>query len=213
MFPRPIALASLCALMLHASPASAAPITIRATGVVDFVPVELAAAFSVGDTFTALYTFESTTPPRGGSTSVQAVFDAVTVAHITIGSYTASAADALPNGEIQVDNGPAPGITDRYAMVTSTAFGLVGPSVGGRPITFAGFRMDDSTNAVFSDALILPLGPSLSDFDSSAFFVFFDDVFVFGHLTSITQVPEPVGGALIALGLAAMAVRRQRSRG
>jgi hypothetical protein len=194
--------------------AEAGPITFDFTGVVDSVSAGLAGSFASGDLLSGSYTFESTTAPRAGSDSHGAVYDAVTDVSFALGSYSAATAGLAPNGEIQVDNDPlVAGFFDRYALVTRVTDGLTGPPVSGQPLIAFGFRLDDTTNTAFADALTLPTALSLSDFTSSAFFVFFGTELVSGTLTSISKpagIPEPATLGLTALGLAVVARRRFR---
>jgi hypothetical protein len=194
----------------YVAPASAALITYSFTGTVGGVDTDLNPPFSNGQTLIGSYTFDSSVAARTGSNSNFAVFDALTNLSFTIGSYTASSTGAL---EIQVDNDPPSPFKDRYAVVSRASDGLTGAPVNGLDLDFFSFRLDDSTNAVFSDALDLPTSLDFSDFDSSSFFVFFKDsqtseIFVVtGNLTSLQQqtaqaTPEPSAFlGLMALGI------------
>jgi hypothetical protein len=178
--------------------ARADPITIQFTGTVLAVDPALAGTFAPGQTLTGSYTFESLTAPRAGSTSTFAVFDALTAFNFSIGSYSASSTGAP---EIQVDNDPPAPDSDRYGLVSRASDGLTGPAVNGLALDAFALRLDDSTNTVFTDALILPTDISLSTFDSDSFFVFFQGAVVFGDITSISSsVPEPATVALFGLG-------------
>jgi hypothetical protein len=191
--------------------ATAAPVTYSYSGVIDFVDPALSGGFSTGDLLAGTYTFESTTPARAGSTAAFAVFDALLNVSFTIGAYGASSAGAP---EIQVDDAPSGAPNDRYAVLARASDGLTGAAVGGLDLSTFGFRLDDSTNAAFSTALTLPEDLSFGAFDSSAFFVFFEDKLLFGHLTTLERVAvsEPGIAALLALALAAFGLARQRAR-
>jgi hypothetical protein len=193
-----LAMVLVCGML---SPAVARPITFTFTGRVDSVDPGLEGTFSPGETLTGSYTFESTTAARAGSNGTFAFFDALTALNFHIGSYSASSS-AAP--EIQVDNDPGGGAQDRYAVLSRVSDGLTGPSVAGNPLLSFMFRLDDSTNTVFSGALILPTSLSLSSFDeappSRQFFVFFGDPanpsIVTGTITGLSpaSVPEPGTG-------------------
>lgn len=211
-------LAGLAALVLagFGGTARAGLVTVEIGGTVTSVDEALSSQFAVGDSLSAVYTFESTTAARSGSTSNFAVFDALTQLGFSIGAYTGLTYGAP---EIQVDNDVPRTGADRYGVVARSSDGLVGDPVNDIPLTAFGFRLDDSTGTVFSDALILPTSLNLADFDSNAFFLFFDDggpsdlSLVTGSITSlrVTSVPEPstIGLAcLAAVGLVGTRFRR-----
>lgn len=189
------------------SPARAELIVGTFSGVVDSVDAPLAGTFSPGQVLTGTYTFESTTAPRTPNSASFAVFDALTALSFKVGGYAASSGGAP---EIQVDNAPgAP--NDRYGVVSRESDGLTGPPVNGNDLIFFGFRLDDSTNTVFSDALILPTSISLADFNSTGFFLSFNDgtteSVVSGQLTSFSlssAIPEPAAWAVWLVGLGAV---------
>jgi hypothetical protein len=200
----------LAVIAIGVSEARAELVPFQFTGTVDSVDAALAGTFSVGQTLTGSYTIESTTLPRGGSTSASAVFDALASLQIDLGAYSA-ASSAAP--EIQMDNAAA----DRYAVVARAVDGLAGPDVGGLPLNFFGIRLDDSTGAALSDALILPTSLNLAAFDSRRFFIFFGPIaspaIVGGSIDTLAAVPEPGSVSLAALGgltgLAYLARRRR----
>lgn len=204
------ALVSGLALVGGWSTVHAAPLNVTAVGTIDFVAPEIASTFAIGDTWTMNYTFESTTPARAGSNSNFAVFDALLSTDVSTNNYAASASGAE---EIQVDNDPGLGIFDRYSPGPGVTSVLTGATVNGLNLATFYFVLTDSTDTAFSDALILPLDISLSDFDSNRFTIdFVDDLgnvySASGTLTSL--VPEPATYALAACGILGLAMFRRR---
>jgi hypothetical protein len=188
-------------LVTWSAPSRADLITFSFTGIADSVDPALAGTFSAGQSLTGTYTFDSTTAARAGSDSTFAVFDALTQVNFTLGTYSASSTGAP---EIQIDNNPPSPDNDRYSIVARASDGLTGPAVAGLALDSFGFRLDDSTNSVFNNALILPTSLNLSDFDNRQFFLFFTDgtssFIVSGTINSLRTVPEPSSLALAGLG-------------
>jgi hypothetical protein len=228
--------ACLALVVATGAPSSmqAALITFNFQGTIDSVDSEVGPPFAVGQTLTGSYTFESTTAPTGGSNSSFAVFNALTSLNFSVpgASYSAS---STASPEIQVDNNPtAP--NDRYGVVSRASDGLTGAAVNGNPLDAFLFRLDDLTNTVFTDALILPTSISLSDFTSNFFFISFrafdetgepifdgvdefgDPIPVFrtvsGTFDSLSSVPEPaslvIWSVIAVSGIAFGYLRRSR---
>ena len=208
-----LALLNLVAL---ANSLLAAPLTLTATGVVDFVDDALSGTFAPGQTFTLTYTFESTTPARAGSDSQFAVFDALTALDFTLDAYSGS---ATGNEEIQVDNDPPLSFHDRYSVGPGVTSVISGADVDGLALLDFFIRLDDDTDTVFSDALILPTSLSLSEFTFATFSVYFADenenlYLVSGPLTALVPEPTAFASALLACCALGYTVRRrERSHG
>ncbi len=193
--------------------------TYNYTGTVISVDAELSGTFSVGDSLSGSYTFESTTAARTGSTSQFAVFDALSSASYTVASYTATST-AAP--EIQVDDVMN---ADRYGVISRVSDGLTGADVAGIPLIADSFRLDDNTGMVFNTALDLPTSLDLNDFSSSLFFLQFfasesNQLYsVVGTLETLELqqpgvVPEPSSFILASIGVVALGfvgVRRRRN--
>ena len=189
-----------------ATSANASLITFNFTGTVTLVESPLGGTFSLGQTLSGSYTFDSSIAATGASTSNFAVFNALTSFNFSIGGYSASSSGAP---EIQVDNDPGAPNHDRYAIVSQASNGLTGPDVSSLALNTFGFRLDDSTDSVFSNALILPTALNFSDFTSSSFFVFFTNSagalsIVSGTLTDVSAAPLPATLPLFASGLGAL---------
>jgi hypothetical protein len=134
----------------------------------------LGSDFNVGDSVSGSFTVDSGIAPRGASTSTFAVYDNLISLNATIGSYTLLYSAPSGGQEVQVDNNPPTPDDDRFGVTTRVSDGhLTGADVGGLKLDSFLFRLDDNTDAVFSDALVFPTSISLSDFTSSAFFLFF----------------------------------------
>lgn len=195
----------------------AALITSDFSGTVLSVNSLFSSTFSVGQTLTGLYAFESTTPPAIGSDSAVALFNAVTAINISFDGYNASSTEAF----IEINSGLNGAPHDLYGV--GIVSGLTGPDVDGFSLLAFGSRLDDPTNSVFTTALALPTSLDFSDFTSSAFFLFFQDpqtsssvLALSGELTDfnvptvVQAVPEPCTMALLGVGFAGAALARKR---
>lgn len=189
-------------------------ITITFSGTVDFVDPFIGSQFSVGQSLTGSFSFDSTALPRPGSDNQFAVYDSLTNLNFTIDSYAASSSGAP---EIQVDNDPPAPFSDRYAVVSRDTDGLVGPNVNGFQLTSFAFRLDDLQNSAFSSALTLPTSLDNNLFENRQFFLFFVDgsidqgASVSGTLdvANVTAVPVPPGIVLGLVGIGCLAIRRR----
>lgn len=198
---------------------AAALITYNFAGTVSSVDVNLTSQFGNGNTLSGSFTFESTTAALGGSTTITAVFNALTSLNFAVNGYTASTTGA-PELQIGNKDGVAE-LTDRFAAVSRASDGLTGANVNGASLNAFILRLDDSSGSVFSSALNLPTNISLADFDGSSFFLFFqqnnDLSVVAGTLSSFgvsTGVPEPATLAILGvalLGIGVMSRCRKRT--
>jgi len=162
-------------------------ITLFVEGVVEEVSPLLESRFSPGQLFRAGYTLDPTTLPRSGSTSQQAVFDALIAFALDIeDDYEAFSVLA---GEIQLDNNVGSPPADRYAVFAQN---LSGDPVNGLSPTAFILRLDDPTGTIIRDALILPINPEELPWDSKQFFLFFGDLGLNAKITGTVNLFFPV---------------------
>jgi hypothetical protein len=184
--------------------AAATSITFQFTGIVSTVDAPLAGTFSVGQSFSGSYTFDSNLidtfpadPTVGRYTPVVYSFN--------VGSYHGSGA----NGMIQVQTSPVQEyLFDAQPFVAS-------PVNGFPPSQFHLDLFGSSGMPIANDSLPLT-PPKLSDFQNNFFLVRFEDASqnrsydVRGPITSLT-VPEPASSlALLFPALASLARLRRR---
>lgn len=176
-------------------PARAATYEVVFTGNVTSVEATLSGSFDTTQSLAGSYTFNSSVSANAGSDANFATFDALLGFNFSIGSYAASSSAAA---DIQIDNDPGFGDPDRYGVTSRASQGLTGADIDGLSLELFSFSLNDSTNAVFTDALQLPTALSLVDFDSTEFEVFFGSMSSFGSIRgsitglSIALVPTPV---------------------
>jgi len=209
----------LCAGLFGAACASAAPITIAVSGRLTSVDAGLAEAFSVGQGFTFVYSFDSETPDIGAGPLFGTYRNGVTDAVLSLAGRSFSAHSGTVG--VMNDNGGF----DRFS-VTAPVPGsdALGPAIGGRFPYFVGIELTDSSGtALNSDEL--PLGaPVPADYDVRAFELAFATEFnsivafgvqrVYGIVTDSYEVPAPAT-ALLLLPLLPLVFRRlipRRSR-
>jgi len=166
-----------------------------------------------GDSFAGTYTVDTSLAATGGSTSSFAVFNNLRQATLTIGSFSAAVGPGAGLPEVQQDDVAG---ADRYALVARNAIGSA--PISGLDLNTFGFRLDDTTGAAISDALVLKTNLSLSDFTSNTFLMFFGDTsnpfagFISGSLDAVFAVPEPGSLLLASLGLLGLARTRRLLR-
>ena len=201
--------------------ANALPITFEFSGTVTTVNPALAGVFSVGQSFSGSYTFESTAPDADG-TAVFGTYENVSAFTFNYGggAYVGSTAPGVgsQSGRITVGNDePAVLFPDTYRVLAFEAIETVnGPDIGAFSVVAALLFMGDPTGTAFgSDALPLT-PPPLSGFTVSEFSLGFNngqvDVAVLGTITSFNQVPEPATLALFGIGLAGLGLAARRRR-
>lgn len=207
-FLRSAVVASL--VLLPSQQAAATSITFSVSGIVTHVTPApaLLAQFSVGQTYSASYTFESDTagiPNIDGGKD----YPALTAATFAIGTYTGSLASSA-GSFIRVQNNLFGNTLDQYHVVLQNLSAEPIPTVVG-PVGPSHLDLIDLVDMPFATALssdALPLTPpSLSsfptlqawelDFESPEFFAQ-----VLGNVTSLEPVPESGTLALMGVSLA-----------
>ncbi len=182
--------------------AKAAAITFRFTGIVTtvcFPPPECLPVpglpFSVQDSVSGFYTFESTTPDSNPAHPNAGLYlGAITNLQFTIGTYSASATGG--NISVIFNLGPfnppfTP--TDEYRHFSNTSTGISGPSVAGLELdNFQVRLLGVNTGGLTSDALPLT-PPSLAafptrDFEADFFTPGVGAGFVSGQLVSLSLI-------------------------
>ena len=159
------AIFGMALLVLAVPQARAAPITWVVKGTVDYLDPALSGTFSLGDSFTLEYTFESTTPDSNAS-SIRGLYkNAVTALTVTVGGYNATGPGT---NIIYVDNDL---YGDQYGVFIGTP--LIGPNVGVFEISKQSpiFQLVDPTQTAFSSDALLLSPPDPADFVSGGTFL------------------------------------------
>lgn len=202
------------AMVCVSSWASAAPITVGFSGVIDTVtdlnPPVLPPAVFVGAPFEGTYTidpdlFTTQSPGASGPGGIAHTPGPGTLAVGVAGTPFSTTVDriAITNGD---DPSFPPGVPDAWA---------ISPSFVSAPDFDIGLAFLDSTQARISDPSDFFVNTSLSGWDSGqlSFFTLNNGVAaVFlarGTITDLYVVPEPTTALLLGLGLTALATRRR----
>ncbi|HSQ56135.1 MAG TPA: hypothetical protein VLM40_10375 [Gemmata sp.] len=152
------------------APARAGFVTFTFTGSVTNVDSALAGNFTPGDTLSGSFTIDTSVAALSGSTSTAAVFNALTNVDLAVGAFTASSSGAP--AVHMANNDPATNV-DRFAVASLAADGLAGGGVSGISIQMFGFLLEDQDQTAFSNALVLPHGLDLADFETRKFMLRF----------------------------------------
>ena len=200
-----------------AATAQTAPMTYNFEGTLTDVPLSLP-SLAVGDTFTGTFSIESTAVDLGPSPyySVQGTYAAGYSMTVTVSGHTYSSSD----GEVWVIDGAEDVfIAANKAGLYQAGTPATGPGLDGLLPYGLGLVLISKSNDLFTSTA-LPSNLTLSSFNSFSFFALnFDaaNAWVYGTFTSLTQVtaapvPEASTGAMLALGLGALAWARRRQR-
>jgi len=201
---------------LYPTRCTAAPVTVKATGVVDFVSPELSTSASVDDPIVSYYTYDTTWPdmdpdPEEGYYHGSCAYD------YAVGGAIGSPADvgiAIFNDSFGKD--------EYQARTFLTAQPDPGPMVGTlAPWCFQIVLRDVTQTALSGDGLSTS-PPDLADFgtEASAKLIYRDAInpppagvplpYVNGDLTSLTAVPIPATVWLLGCGLIGLVGIRRR---
>ena len=162
--------------------------------------------FAVGQAFSLAYDFSPAATDFNPDVRRGEYRTAINSASLSIGGYALGS----QGGGIVVDDGPFGALYDRYLLgITDWNGNLVGPNVAGLFPYAIEVQLDDPTgNALASDAL--PAGaPDLALFSDDTFYLAFASSItpevafgvkrVYGHVTSVSVIPEPPSIALVSL--------------
>lgn len=178
------------------------------TGTIDSISTGSSfGSFDVGDSFTFIIEYETTTPPSSGSTASNTFFDAVKSYTFELGGggYTSSGTNAniFQRNFSSLDN--------------FNVFDVSLDSHNGEAFTRTGdfFQLRDGTGSAIPDAsqLVNPL-PGISNWDDSPIFLEFGSTEIDGTITAINSaaIPEPSAVGLIFMGIAGLFCTRRRHR-
>jgi hypothetical protein len=214
------AVAAVCLAVAFAS--QAATITVSASGVIDNVTSSLSSNFAAGQPITISFALDNSIPPFYLASTVAAYPESVKLATSwTSPGYTASGTGGPQALVVQNDHQVSPG--DPYVDEwNSGELFLAGSSLGGLNVLYVEVITANVSTPTPGSLLTslgltpVPLDPSTS----SVFLAFVDPAHgnaltaeVQGHLTSLTQAPEPTSLALFSgLGVIALVGIRSTRR-
>ncbi len=202
-------------LLPFVQPAAATPITWKIEGHVYVVDEPLTSNFSVGDTMTAFFTFDTETPDVEPWASYRGKYENAASVVATIGSYTASADQIYMT---VLNDFPNDG-RDELLVSSIDESNAIGADVGS--YHFRGFNMSlkDNYGTMFS-SIDLPETPPLPNvFDSESLHLLFGTPYIPNvtlgasvsmndlnlSVVSTEPVPEPSTILLLSCGLVGLA--------
>lgn len=209
-----------------ASPAWAYQVTFSFETTVVSLDPELSGTFSVGQTFSGWYTFESLTPDANESPNRGWYNGAITALSVTVGNYTATAT----YGDIHVWNDRLY-VGDSYVVtalnvLTGPNVVLTGANIAELPPHRLLIGMNGGYNHFDSDALpVTPPDPSGFDLNSGSSYIWLSfgiggnlntgatPIYGLEGAVPISLVPEPSTAILIGFGLVGLLAVGRRLAG
>jgi hypothetical protein len=208
---------SSAALIWAAAPfpaAQAALLQLTVSGEVTFVSGSLAATFSVGQSMSATFTYESSTLPATSLELTRATYPgALSGGSFSIGSYAGTTA----GGGMSTANNDTT-FADRVRFQNS---GIAAASILTHQPFLFDITLTDSTEAALADLTLPQVLPPLADFTQRSWYLAFSPVALLGVdqtrvegrllTASVTPaVPEPEVATLMLLGALGLLLRRRR---
>ncbi|UCG47455.1 MAG: hypothetical protein JSU94_18450 [Phycisphaerales bacterium] len=197
--------------------ALAAPVTINIEGVVagisDYSPVR--GEVRIGDLITGSYTYDSSAPDARPDIEHYGRYefdDPWCGIELNVGDFSFASDAQNPSFAVSIMNDR---ITTRQAHDIYEVQSLNNlPFAPDVPIVNISFMLYDSSAEALGSTALPATAPVLSDWPHSQLWINGEAWagYLYGEVTSLTLVPEPAGGILLALGLPALLRRRRYPR-
>jgi len=178
------------------TPANAASITFNFTGTVTGVGAQLGTStFSVGDTASGSYTFNSATVDSVNGGTIGKYNGTISDLTLNIGSYIATL--GAGSNFIEVRNLPT---LDSYTMHAP----FTGDTVNGRTPSYFAIELADPTHTAFNNDSLPTTPPNLASFATHTFRLVFNGGPVATVSGVLTAIPLPAAVILFGAGVVAL---------